>query len=84
MGIDNFDSFYDRASKERNLATDRKAQVERLPPQEGDLDQTWADISLARSELGFEPAKKLVDGIHGFVAWCRDRYGERGGPCAAS
>jgi len=65
-------------------ALGKSAVVERLPPQEGDLDQTWADISLARRELGFEPAKELGDGIRGFVAWWKSTHGAEARQCAAS
>jgi len=52
-------------------AVGRKAVIERLPTQEGDLDQTWADISLAGRELRFEPVEDLEEGIREFVAWWR-------------
>lgn len=65
-------------------AVGREALIEQLPPQEGDLDQTWADISLAARELGFEPVKDLGEGIREFITWWRSRGGDGSGPCAAS
>jgi len=32
---------------------------------------TYADITLARSELGYEPSTKLDDGIATFIDWYR-------------
>lgn len=66
------------------VSVGREAVIERLPPQEGDLDQTWADISLAARELGFEPVKDLENGIREFVAWWRSTVGDGSGACAAS
>jgi nucleoside-diphosphate-sugar epimerase len=43
----------------------------------GEIKDTIAcDISKARSELGYEPATGLVDGMRASVRWCLDR-GER-------
>lgn len=54
-------------------ALGRKAIIERLPPQPGDVDTTYADVTLARKELGYEPRTKLEDGLATFVAWLRRR-----------
>jgi UDP-glucuronate 4-epimerase len=50
---------------------DREPRIVRLPNQPGDVPLTYADISLARDELGYEPATKLEDGIAKFVDWYR-------------
>ena len=34
-----------------------------LPPRPGDLRNSWADVSLARELLGFEPSVSLEDGL---------------------
>ncbi len=43
--------------------------VEHLPPQPGDVPQTWADISKARDVLGFNPTVPIEEGLRRFVAW---------------
>jgi UDP-glucuronate 4-epimerase len=43
--------------------------VERLPPQPGDVDRTWADISKAHQLLGYRPAVAIEEGIQRFAAW---------------
>lgn len=43
--------------------------IEQLPPQAGDVERTWADISRARALLGYEPRTPLREGIRSFVAW---------------
>lgn len=55
---------------EREL--DRHAEIERLPPQPGDVPQTFADISKARRLLNYNPQTQIEDGIRKFVEWFRD------------
>lgn len=49
----------------------RKAQLDLLPMQQGDVEATLADITLARVELGFEPKTSIDVGIPRFVEWYR-------------
>ena len=56
-------------------ALGRKATIDRLPPQAGDVSCTFADISRARDTLGYAPAVPIRDGIPRFVAWFRDTAG---------
>jgi len=58
------------ATLERALG--RRAVLDRRPMQPGDVDQTYADIRLARAELGYDPATSFEDGIARFVAWLRN------------
>lgn len=41
------------------------------PTQPGDVERTWADISRASEELGYEPTTSIEDGVAKFVAWYR-------------
>ncbi|MEK6677139.1 MAG: NAD-dependent epimerase/dehydratase family protein [Planctomycetota bacterium] len=50
----------------------KPAKIEQLPPQPGDVERTFADIALARKDLGFEPRVNLEKGIARFVQWFRD------------
>lgn len=50
---------------------DRTPRIVLRPDQPGDVPLTYADISLASDELGYEPATKLEDGIAAFVDWYR-------------
>ena len=47
----------------------KKAQVNRLPEQPGDMPLTCADISKARKLLGYNPKTKFEDGLPKFVDW---------------
>ena len=52
-------------------ALGKEPLIERLPEQPGDVRQTFADISLARSELGYNPSTPFPLGIAHFVNWFR-------------
>lgn len=47
----------------------RKAIIEYLPNQPGDVPQTFADIEKARRLLGYDPKTQIEDGIRKFVQW---------------
>jgi UDP-glucuronate 4-epimerase len=50
-------------------ALGKKAKVNRLPEQPGDMPLTCADISKARKLLGYNPKTKFEDGLPRFVDW---------------
>ncbi|HOC99128.1 MAG TPA: NAD-dependent epimerase/dehydratase family protein [Myxococcota bacterium] len=49
----------------------RRAIIERLPMQPGDVDRTWADISLAGRVLGFVPRIGILDGVMRQWEWMK-------------
>ena len=53
----------------------RKAQLELLPLQPGDVVATAADITALAREVGFRPATPIEVGVRRFVDWYRDYYG---------
>ncbi len=53
-------------------ALGKKARIERLPQQPGDVNITYADISRAHRELGYAPQTTMEEGIRKFVAWYRE------------
>lgn len=56
-------------------ALGRKAAVELLPLQPGDVKETCADIEASRRDLDFAPRTSIADGVPRFVAWYRGHYG---------
>jgi UDP-glucuronate 4-epimerase len=52
-------------------ALGKKAVIDRQPLQPGDVPITFADISKARAQLGYEPKVKVEKGIPLFVDWFR-------------
>lgn len=55
-------------------ALGKKAKLELLPMQPGDVQATEADTSALESLTGFRPATPVEEGIRRFVAWYRDYY----------
>jgi len=52
-------------------ALGKKAIQEYLPPQPGDVEQTYADVTKAVRELGYNPATPIEEGLARFVQWLR-------------
>ncbi|MFN2099298.1 GDP-mannose 4,6-dehydratase [Altererythrobacter sp. MF3-039] len=52
-------------------ACGRKAEIELLPMQPGDVTQTYADIDAIRNDLGYEPTTPVEVGFPNFVEWYR-------------
>ena len=50
-------------------ALGKQAVIDRQPAQPGDVPRTYADISKARSLLGYSPRVKIEEGIPKFVDW---------------
>jgi UDP-glucuronate 4-epimerase len=50
-------------------ACGRRAQIEFLPLQPGDVPETFADISAIQADLGFVPTTPIDAGIPAFVDW---------------
>jgi UDP-glucuronate 4-epimerase len=54
---------------------EREAKIDRLPEQPGDVPQTWADISVAREKLGYDPRTSLREGVAAFKDWLLEEFG---------
>lgn len=52
----------------------RRAQVELLPPQPGDMLETCADLTRIQAAIQFTPKVPLEEGLRRFVTWFRDYY----------
>jgi UDP-glucuronate 4-epimerase len=50
-------------------ALGKKAKINRLPEQPGDVPLTCADISKARRLLGYKPTTQLNEGLPRFIDW---------------
>jgi len=53
----------------------RKAQVELLPMQPGDVRQSFADIDAIANDLGYQPTTSIDVGVPNFVAWYKQYHG---------
>jgi UDP-glucuronate 4-epimerase len=56
-------------------ACGRKAELEMLPMQPGDVPRTFADIDAIQRDLGFQPSTSIEAGVPQFVRWYRDYHG---------
>lgn len=52
-------------------AVGKEPVIERLPEQPGDVRQTYADITRAQTELGYDPKTPFSEGLARYVAWSR-------------
>ena len=55
-------------------ACGRKAQIEFLPMQAGDVQATYADVSAIARDLGYAPTTSIEIGVPNFVAWYKDYH----------
>jgi UDP-glucuronate 4-epimerase len=53
---------------------EKKAEVELLPPQPGDMFETCADLTRVQAAIQFTPKVALEEGLRRFVAWFREYY----------
>ena len=58
---------------EKNL--NKKAIINYLPLQPGDVPETYADTSLLKELTGFEPKVSIEEGVKKFVDWYLNFYG---------
>lgn len=52
----------------------KKAKLNLLPLQEGDVYETWADTEELSRDYGFSPTTPLKSGVESFVEWYCDYY----------
>ena len=52
----------------------KKAQLNMMPMQEGDVEGTWCDVSALDRAVGYRPKVSLDEGLAQTVAWFRDYY----------
>jgi len=52
----------------------KKAKLNMLPMQNGDVEKTYADIILSMNELNYSPNTNIESGLARFVEWFREYY----------
>ena len=55
-------------------ACGRRAKVEPLPMQPGDVEKTYADIDAISRDVGYRPTTSIEEGIPRFVDWYREYH----------
>lgn len=61
------------AAIEKSLG--RKAQMNLLPLQPGDVIDTYADVEALVEDVGYRPSVPVEEGIERFTSWFKDYYG---------
>ena len=56
------------------VSVGKKAILNFMPMQIGDVPSTWADVSLLKHLTNYAPNTSLTDGVQKFVGWYRDFY----------
>ena len=46
-----------------------------LPMQDGDVQQTYADIDAIQRDLGYQPSTAVEVGVPNFVRWFKEYHG---------
>ncbi len=59
-------------------AVGRKALIRHAPARPGDVRITWADVTRARRDLGYDPKTSLDEGLARYVAWWHDSARRKG------
>ena len=54
-------------------ALGKEARIRFFEQAPGDVPYTFADVTRAREELGYEPEVNIAEGIRRFVEWYRER-----------
>ncbi|OQA02680.1 MAG: UDP-glucose 4-epimerase [Planctomycetes bacterium ADurb.Bin401] len=60
--------------REIEKALGKKAEIQRLPLQPGDVEKTFADVSKARKILGYNPRTGLSTGLNKFADWFTSQH----------
>ena len=55
-------------------ALGKKAVLELLPMQDGDVPATEADVTSLEADFGYRPQIRVEEGIQRFVDWYREYY----------
>lgn len=56
-------------------ALGKKAEIDYLPLQAGDVPATYADVDDLIADTGFKPSTPVPEGVQNFVDWYREYYG---------
>ena len=55
-------------------ALGKKAEMQMMPIQPGDVEKTWADVSSLKRDYDYNPGTPIEVGIDNFVKWYREYY----------
>jgi len=53
---------------------EKKAQINFLPLQPGDVPDTYADVNNLKKKFNYQPSTSVIEGVSSFVKWYKDYY----------
>ncbi len=53
---------------------DKKAKINFLPLQPGDVADTYADVNNLQKKFNYKPSTTIVDGVSNFIEWYKSYY----------
>ena len=53
---------------------DKKAKINFLPLQLGDVPDTYANIDNLKTKFNYKPSTSIIEGVSNFVKWYKDYY----------
>ena len=56
--------------------TGKRADVEKIDAQKGDVRNTWADITKAKELIGYQPKTLLEEGLKQEIVWIKKMHKE--------
>ncbi|MDC1191210.1 NAD-dependent epimerase [Gammaproteobacteria bacterium] len=56
------------------VSTGKKAIINKMPMQPGDVPATYADILTLKEDVGYEPSTSINEGVAIFVKWYREYF----------
>ena len=63
-----------RVINEIEKALNMKASINFLPLQQGDVEETYADIDYSTKKLNYKPSIDIEEGIKKFISWFKGYY----------
>jgi nucleoside-diphosphate-sugar epimerase len=61
--------------REINTILGKDVQPEHVTPRPGDIEHSWADISLAAEKISYKPAVPFAEGLRRTIAWYAETRG---------
>ncbi len=58
-------------------ALGKRAKLNYLPMQAGDVEKTYADIEATRRDFGFDPSTRIEEGLKQFTDWYKTYYTQK-------
>jgi UDP-glucuronate 4-epimerase len=55
-------------------ALGKKAQLNLMPMQPGDVHTTWADVNLLKKNVDYQPRIGVIEGVSSFVSWWKNYH----------